>query len=400
MEGFLNPHDNSIGRKETKPEKSKFHPLPSNSTFVIATAASSGYIDNVLNLIGSIHFYEPNLKIMVYDIGLTLSQSEKLICLKNVVLVPFSSVLDDRPQKFSRELFSYSWKPFVISHAFAVTSSFLFIDAGTEIWQSLSNPLVSVGNPFESITKHCHLFFNQETLTSLIHPDSLDWMQVEFQTQFDVDLVLSKRHISGGLIGLSRECFENQPDEKFKISIEKLLEDWRLCASDSDCMSPEGSSLENHRWDQSILSLLFHRNPAFNVSQVYWASWALMSWYRERWFPLESEGPDSVFIFSRRNHCPKPFVSHLIQKPFSQCLPLKQSLANSDWRKQQFTNERKLIPCSEEPHSWHLLIFLSVWMGVFAFVVYRILKQANISFVSQFLSMSNSSLNRESNKFM
>lgn len=39
-----------------------------------------------------------------------------------------------------------------------------------------------------------------------------------------------------------------------------MLNDWRDCALEKECISPEGSNRTNHRQDQSVLSILAHLN--------------------------------------------------------------------------------------------------------------------------------------------
>jgi len=388
MELFLNPHDELISHKETKPSKSKFNPLPETTNFVIATAVSEAYLDRVLNLIGSIHFYEPNIKIVVYDIGLSLNQAKQLICLKNVELVPFISALETFPLTFSKDIDSYSWKSFVISHAYTVHSNFIYVDSGTEIWQSLNNTFSEfVPSLYNLFSEQCYLFFTQETDSSLIHPNSMKWMKEQFREEFDSQEILSKRQVAGGLIALSQECLERHRDRSLKTKVEKILLDWQKCSSDSYCIDPDGSSFENHRWDQSILSLLVH-NTQLQPSKTYWASWALVSWYKERWFPMQNEGIESIYLFLRRNHCPKPFTSHLIHREFSRCKSLKQSLERNDWSKQLLSRQRNPIACDEQPQNWHLFIFLFIWIVSFFLFVRLIFGTQRLTYFLSIFSFS------------
>ncbi|CAF4297542.1 unnamed protein product, partial [Adineta steineri] len=38
---------------------------------LIVTAASAGFVDRLENLIGSIHYHEPHITIIVFDLGMT-----------------------------------------------------------------------------------------------------------------------------------------------------------------------------------------------------------------------------------------------------------------------------------------------------------------------------------------
>src|SRR5690606_9096120 len=53
-----------------------------SSPLVIVTAASGAYFDRLSNLIGSLHFWEPDKPIVVYDIGLSKEQVKEVACWK------------------------------------------------------------------------------------------------------------------------------------------------------------------------------------------------------------------------------------------------------------------------------------------------------------------------------
>jgi hypothetical protein len=86
--------------------------LPSDSPYdvdslEVITGASAPYYPRTLNLIGSIHHFEANMKIHVYDIGFTSSQRQALVCMKNVILHTFN--FEIYPAHV-RDLKNFAWK--------------------------------------------------------------------------------------------------------------------------------------------------------------------------------------------------------------------------------------------------------------------------------------------------
>jgi len=106
------------------------------SEFVVVTAASDSYIteERLQNLIGSIHFWEPNLRIVFYDLGISEESFNLVGRLENVEIRKLpentlpSHLYDSR---------TYAFKPWVINDALQYDRRVLWIDANVELRRPL-----------------------------------------------------------------------------------------------------------------------------------------------------------------------------------------------------------------------------------------------------------------------
>jgi len=121
-----------------KPPAKDLHACPWTGDFVIGTGANSRYWDRLLNLIGSLHFWEPNLKIVAFDLGLEQEQRDFLkTSVRNVQYRAFP--LDSA---YLQHLSSYQFK--------AVVVRTLFLEYGKQLYGCLM---------FRVITVACHAMF-------------------------------------------------------------------------------------------------------------------------------------------------------------------------------------------------------------------------------------------------
>ena len=77
---------------------------------------------------------------------------------------------------------------------------------------------------------------------------------------------------------------------------------------------------DNHRWDQSALSVLFHRRNDLNraaaapplfleTSPIYWVSRSLLPDSVDKAFENPRTHYQGIYFYARRSHYPKPFKS-------------------------------------------------------------------------------------------
>lgn len=129
LELRLFPHDAAIPTLK-KPFPNLFHPLSAADNLTIVTAGSHGYMDRLENMIGSIHFYEPNVAIVVVDMGLSPSQRAVLQCIERVTVIPFDFL---RYPGHVTHLDNYAWKPILIKQLYDdYPDGFLYMDTGCE----------------------------------------------------------------------------------------------------------------------------------------------------------------------------------------------------------------------------------------------------------------------------
>ncbi|KAF0984134.1 hypothetical protein FDP41_008049 [Naegleria fowleri] len=184
-----------------------------------------------------------NRPILVYDLGLTKEQREKVYSWKNVQLISLN--FDLLPKHF-RDLKTFAWKPLVMYLALQKFPSIIFLDSGVELWNRLDR--------IEDIlfTKgYFHVV--QEGLTTawrccgaigeLTHQSTFNYLGLKREEYGQ------KEMCSGGIQGYIRDSY----------SYQNVLIPTLECAWDVNCIAPPGSSLANHRQDQSVFSLMIHK---------------------------------------------------------------------------------------------------------------------------------------------
>jgi hypothetical protein len=109
-----------------------------------------------------------------------------------------------------------------------------------------------------------------------------------------------------------------------------VLLPWYQCSRNPECIAPAGSSLSNHRFDQSVMSYFALKESKYQCinDERYFAD-----------FRTDQRMGDSIVFFSRRWHCPKPYSRFLRTATISTNPPLKEEDAVT------FTGEREAYPC-------------------------------------------------------
>jgi hypothetical protein len=221
--------------------------LTTASLILITSCDSSKYFARLANLIGSAQYWEPELSVVVYDLGLTPSDRLLVESWSNVLAVhtvPF----DTLPAHF-RLLRQFAWKPWVMRDALRRyhPHAILYQDAGQELRQ----PLHAVR---AAIERDGHLFVAQDgaqtqlrccgRIRELTHAATLAALGVADSLPADAMMC------AGGIQG-----YRNQDAP----AVAAVLEPTLRCALDADCIAPAGASLANHRYDQSVFSVHLHR---------------------------------------------------------------------------------------------------------------------------------------------
>jgi hypothetical protein len=91
------------------------------------------------------------------------------------------------------------------------------------------------------------------TVRKWTHPGMLDYMQISHR-----DPVLDAQPRNGAIIGF----------DLTNPSARAVLREWASLARCRDCIAPPGSSRENHRQDQALLTLLYYRFTGNQTLQI------------------------------------------------------------------------------------------------------------------------------------
>lgn len=224
-----------------------------NTDNIIIVSASDKYFYlSLVQLLENLKRLNLQNKVIIYDIGLEGWQVDNIakydILLKNFNFSEYPKFIATRDEK--NKLGHYAWKPVIIyTTLLKYKTGVLWLDTGNTINKSLQNTLNTIVlngfiSPFSvgKIKEWTH----PKTLKKFLHEDPQ---------------IGNKRNLTGGLVGFSWQNPEarNVAKEWFELSIKEEI------------IAPENSSRENHRQDQSILSIITNKSNLlrFNISYKF-----------------------------------------------------------------------------------------------------------------------------------
>ncbi|QTE23644.1 DUF1647 domain-containing protein [Polaribacter cellanae] len=208
---------------------------------VIVTGSDSSHFKSLLQLLESLKIHEKKSKKIVYDLGLTTDENE---ILKNnfpefeVRKFDYSKY----PSYFNIKISAgeYAWKPVIINDVLnEFKTAVCWLDGGNKVVKTLN-----------SIRKLLKLYgfyspFSKGVISDWTHPKTLDFLGV-----LNNKSLLKQRNLNGACV-----CADYN-----NLNARNLIKNWSDCAKNKDCIAPEGSSRENHRQDQAVLSVLAYRD--------------------------------------------------------------------------------------------------------------------------------------------
>ena len=202
---------------------------------VIVTGASMSYWGGLQNLAASARFWAPNYKMVVYNLGgLTPLQQNQIRSWKNVLSLEWE---DGVPASYPRHVSVgkvYAWKPIIINETLTKYKSIFWLDAGS----TLAGPIT----PAEEIIQRTGMFLvkGQDLNMRLSHEKSYEWFNTTKEK------LQTGPHFSG-----NTQAFL-YPSRYYDAVIAPNAR----CALDANCIAPEGCGLNNHRYDQTTISIL------------------------------------------------------------------------------------------------------------------------------------------------
>ena len=213
-------------------QKEKFIDQKKYNDLYIITYANKVFFNRLKNFVGSVHYWEPELRIIVYDLGMCKSQIEDIKRWKNTQVFHFNFSLYPPHVK---SLYKYAWKLIILNETFHKYENIFLEDSGQEF-----------RNKIDPIRKRIREegFFSLQTQDiakskKLTHPLTEEYLGIKLKIW----------QLSGATLGLKKQ-------HPRKETIAKFVETAVNCALKEECIAPKGSSLRNHRYDQAVLSLL------------------------------------------------------------------------------------------------------------------------------------------------
>tara|TARA_Y100001970_G_C14207251_1_gene844799 strand:- start:295 stop:1518 length:1224 start_codon:yes stop_codon:yes gene_type:complete len=219
-----------------------------NNNITIVSASDNQFYESLCQLLESINNFESDSKIIIYDIGLTKDQFDNLNKSKALELRKFN--FKDYPEFIGErdefgKLGAYAWKPTIINEVLKEKND------GIVLWLDAGNILTGPLNRLKKVILYNNFYspLSSGSLSDWCHPKTLDYFNVK-------EDLYSKPNLTGGLVGLNSSNYE----------VRELIQKWYKYSNIKECISPEGSDRNNHRQDQSLLSILFYLNEKIKYS--------------------------------------------------------------------------------------------------------------------------------------
>lgn len=216
-----------------------------NLDFHLVTASDKQhflYLENLLKTYNKNNNKKKFTKLFIFDLGLTDEQVKTLEQYSNIELrkFPFDnypSFFNERLEEHNYKLGGFAWKPFIIDILKNEgIANIIWLDSA-----SLFNSriflfkLLVYENGFAS-------FYSSGPVKNWTHNSVLKQLDLE-----NNKYILNSPNLMAGVIGFS---FKSE----FASS---LLEQWCNLAIQKELIVPEKSTIDNHRHDQSLLSILY-----------------------------------------------------------------------------------------------------------------------------------------------
>ena len=217
---------------------------------ILVTATNSPYYESLLTLISGVHKFSVDIvdKIFVYNLGLDESEIKNLNRLKNVEVLEFPENSSELHPKFM-EPKSYVYKIYCMYQSSKLGKNVLWLDSG-------ASPLKSIDVIYQKIEE------DEIFLVGDIHINRNYTHQDCRNCTLATENELDGKQLWAGLVGYkSNGKYQHIFDESYKLSLIP------------GCLD---GSQENHRHDQSILSILTHRYncPRQDIDIFgYWTDW-------------------------------------------------------------------------------------------------------------------------------
>lgn len=226
--------------------------------YKIITGANDSYILTLLNFIKyHISIGIPVENLIVYDLGLNENNLQNL---KNILnnrgeIKTFN--FDEYPEhvdlkKYSGLYCSYAFKPIIIytEANFNNNIPIIWLDCACKITLEILNKMViSINN--NGLYSPVGNFEKTIETIELNHPQTLNLLGLTRYQHFNE---LQTR--LAGIFGVNYNNFNGKT----------ILDDWYKYSLDKNCIIPEGTSRNNHRQDQTILSvLMFLHEKKYNI---------------------------------------------------------------------------------------------------------------------------------------
>eukprot|EP00977_Amphora_coffeiformis_P009638 scaffold2219_cov177-Amphora_coffeaeformis.AAC.14 len=204
----------------------------------LVSAATASYFHGLKNLAASARFWAPNHKMVIYNLGgLSSGMKSEIKSWSNVISLEWEDGVPNFYPDHVKRGKIYAWKPILVNETLHKYGSIFYMDAGSTLAGKI--------DPVENILDREGIFLikGQDADMRLSHPDSYKWFG------YDKETFKTGPHFSG-----NTQAFLNP-----SRYVDTIVQADAKCALDAECITPEGSSLYNHRYDQTTISILAYQ---------------------------------------------------------------------------------------------------------------------------------------------
>jgi len=214
---------------------------------ILVTGADYTHARSLRQFLASVRRFEPDLRTIVYDLGLTFAQRWRIrlefphLELRHFAFEQFPAHFNIRVQAGQ-----YAWKPAIVFSVLQEAQEpICWMDAGNVLIEPLTAVRATVGK---------HGFYSPSSRGTIS-----EWTHPRMLAHFGVDEAWgrSKTNLNGACVTLDPAC----------RAAHDLAKKWYEGALDKSCIAPEGSDSSNHRQDQAMLSVLGHLGGLAEASE-------------------------------------------------------------------------------------------------------------------------------------
>jgi hypothetical protein len=222
---------------------------PVKPKLIVVTAASSNHAGALRQMLESLRRLEARVE--CYDIGLTTGEARALPRWDGFFYHRFDAAAYPAYMNTARNAGEYAWKPVIVAEVVErVRSS---DDPSDVLWADAGCYFHALQPMADRLRKTRGLWVRPSAgvMREWTHPLMFEHLGV------NPDDYGEKRNADATLVGFAVGSAAPSDGEAVYRNV---IQPWRACALVKDCIAPPGSSRQNHRQDQAVLSYLVHRS--------------------------------------------------------------------------------------------------------------------------------------------
>jgi hypothetical protein len=198
----------------------------SDHEMVIVSGSNDQYIHALKNLAGSIRYWAPNHKLVVYNLGMSKENLENLKTWVNVLDIKWKEGIPDHYPRHLHSLKAYAWKPVAINESLHEYKQIFWLDAGSTVAGPITEAI--------RITQQSGIFLvkgQDSDMKEKSHPGTYNAFG------YDKTSFRAGPHYSGN----------TEADLYPSRYVDTVVIPNAQCALQESCIMPDGSNLANHQ---------------------------------------------------------------------------------------------------------------------------------------------------------